>query len=74
MQSLNDDERNAVLGDILSDELKAILEYVKEVPALQQELHQVHAAVNDISDRLHVIEHVVKEHESEIRQLKRKAA
>ena len=48
MQSLDDDE------------LKAILEYVKEVPDLQQKLHQVRATVNDISDRLHVIEHVVK--------------
>lgn len=74
MQSLNDDERKAVLGEVLSDELKAILEYVKEVPALRQELHQVHATVNDISERLHVIEHVVKEHESEIKHLKPRAA
>ena len=73
MQSLNDDDHNSVLGEVLSDHLKAILEYVKQVPALQQELHEVHAAVNDISDRLHVIEQVVKEHESEIRQLQRKA-
>jgi len=73
MQSLSDDERMAVLGDV-SDDLKAILEYVKEVPVLRQELHQVHAAVNDISERLHVIEYVVKEHESDINQLKRRVA
>jgi len=74
MQSLNDDERKAVLGEVLNDELKAILEYVKELPAIQQELHQVHATVSEVSDRLNVVEHVVKEHESEIRSLKRKVA
>lgn len=74
MQSLSDDERKSILGDVLSDELKVILEYVKEMPSLQQELHQVHATVSEISDRLQIIEHVAKEHESEIRQLKRRAA
>lgn len=69
MQSLNNDERRAVLGEILADELKAISEYVKDVPAMQQELHQVHAAVDDISDRLKVIEYVVREHESDIKRL-----
>lgn len=74
MQSLNDDERKEVLGEVLADELKSILEYVKEMPVMQNELHQVHATVNDISDRLSVLEHVVKEHESEIKQLRRSAA
>jgi hypothetical protein len=74
MQSLNDDERREVLGEVLSDELKAILECVKDIPTLQQELHQVHATASDISDRLNIIEHVVKEHESDIKQLKYNAA
>jgi hypothetical protein len=74
MQSLSDDERKEVLGEVLGDGLKAILEYVKGLPSLQQELHQVHATVNDISDRLNVIEHVVKDHESEIKSLKRNTA
>ncbi len=74
MQSLNDDERKEVLGEVLSDELKAILEYVKDTPSIQQELHQVNATVNDISDRLSIIEHVVREHESEIKNLKSKNA
>lgn len=74
MQSPNDDERKEALGEVLADELKAILEYVKDVPAMQNELHQVHATVNDISDRLSVLEHVVKDHESEIKQLRPRAA
>lgn len=74
MQSLNDNERKEVLGEVLADELKAILEYVKDVPAMQNEVHQVHAIVNDINDRLSVLEHVVKEHESDIKQLRHRAA
>lgn len=74
MQSPNDDERKEALGEVLADELKAILEYVKDVPAMQNELHQVHATLNDISDRLSVLEHVVKDHESEIKQLRPRAA
>jgi hypothetical protein len=52
MQSLNDDERGAVLGELLMDELEAIHEYVKDVPSVQDEVHQVHATVNEINDRL----------------------
>ena len=74
MQSLNDDEEKRVLGEVLADKLDAIMDYVKNVPALGQELHKVHATVNEISDRLTVIEHVVREHESEIKHLKRKTA
>jgi hypothetical protein len=59
MQSLNDGERIEVLGEVLVDELKAITEYVKDVPLMRQELHQVHATVNEINERLTVIEHVV---------------
>lgn len=74
MQNLNDDERKEVLGEVLADELKAIKEYVQDVPLVKQELHQVKATVDDISDRLSVIEHVVKDHETEIKSLKRKVA
>lgn len=73
MQLLNDDERKQVLGEVLADELRAISGYVKDVPAMQRELHQVNATVNDISDRLNVIEHVLKEHETDIRGLKRQS-
>lgn len=74
MQSLDDDERKEVLGEVLADELKAITEYVKDVPLLRQELHQVHATVNEINDRLTIIEHAVKEHESGLKRLRRKVA
>jgi hypothetical protein len=38
MQSLNDDERKEVLGEVLADELKTILEYVKDVPLIKKSL------------------------------------
>lgn len=74
MQSFNDDEEKRVLSEVLADKLDAIMDYVKDVPVLGQELHKVHATVNEISDRLTVIEHVVREHELEIKHLKRKTA
>ena len=70
MQSLDDDEQKQVLGEVLADELRAISEYVKDVPRIGQELHQAHATINEISDRLTIIEHVARDHEAEIRQLK----
>ena len=66
MQSLNDDERKEVLGEVLADGLKAIAEYVKDVPAIKEELHQVHATVSEINERLSVMEHVVRGHEADI--------
>jgi hypothetical protein len=74
MQDLSDDERREVLGEILMDELKSIGEYVKDVPKIQEEVHQIHATVDDMNGRLRVFEHVLKEHEGEIQQLKHKAA
>jgi 2-phospho-L-lactate guanylyltransferase (CobY/MobA/RfbA family) len=55
MQSLNDDERKEVLGEVLADELKAIHEYVKDIPIMKQEVHQVKAIVNEVNDRLSII-------------------
>jgi ubiquinone biosynthesis protein UbiJ len=70
MQSLNNDERKEVLGETLADELRAILEYVHEVPAMAQEIHQVRATTEDTNHRLRVLEQVVKVHESDIRNPK----
>ncbi len=68
MRSLNDDERKEVLGELLADELKTILGYVKDIPALHEEVLQLYATVNDISNRLNILEHVAKEHEPETKQ------
>lgn len=69
MQSLNDDERKQVLGEVLADELKVIREYVEDVPKVKEEVHEVHSKVDEINGRLTVIEAVVKDHESDLRKL-----
>lgn len=74
MQSLNDDERKEVLGNVLADELKAIHEYVSEIPLIKQELHQVKAITLDNNERLKVLEQVVKGHEKDLKYLKSKIA
>lgn len=74
MQSLSGDERREVLGAILADELQAIREYVQDVPVIKQQLHNLTATVNDMHDKLSVLEHVAKDHEVELRQLKRRGA
>lgn len=48
--------------------------YVKDLPSIQQEVHQVHATVNDMRDRLDIIEYVVRDHERETKSIKSEAA
>lgn len=38
MQSLSEDETKKVLGEVLSDQLKAILEYVKDIPSIKRDV------------------------------------
>jgi 2-phospho-L-lactate guanylyltransferase (CobY/MobA/RfbA family) len=88
MHDIDDETRREVLGEALMDELKAIREYVQDVPAikadvralredveaLRDDMKMVKAAVHDISDRLRTVDVVVGQHEHDIRGLKRKAA
>ena len=74
MHDIDDETRRAVLGEALMDELKVIREYVQDVPAIKADVHQVKATVEEINDRLGVIATVVREHEREIRGLKRTEA
>ena len=63
MQSLSDSEQREVLGEVLADQLQAILEYVQEIPFIKQE-------ISDIKDRLTSVEQIVKRHEVDIRQIR----
>ena len=74
MHDLTDDERRDVLGELLLDEFKVIRKRLDDLPAIAQELHLVHGVVDDISDKILVIEAVVREHEKDLRKLKRRAA
>lgn len=70
MQGLNDDERKAVLGEVLTDELKAITEYVKEIPHIKKKVDTVEEDMKDIKSDIKVIKAAItdvsreqKEHE-----------
>lgn len=74
MQSLSDDERRGVLGEVLLDELKAIREYVQDIPVIKQKLREIDSRLINVEDRLIVVEAVVKSHVTEIKQLRQQLA
>lgn len=63
MQGLDDNERREVLGEVLADELKVILEYVKDIPLIKHKLYE-------IDRRLIKVERIVKAHEFDIKQIR----
>ncbi len=63
MQSLSDDERRAVLGEVLFDELKLIREYVQEIPDIKEDLREV-------KERLTKVERIIRIHEVDVRQIR----
>lgn len=74
MHDMDDNTRREVLGEFLMDELKAIREYVEDVPKIKAQVHKTNATVNEMNDRLIVMETVLRDHEQEIRRLKQKPA
>ena len=71
MQSLSDDERRNILGEVLMDELKTIHEYVKEIPDLKKRISRLEEATNRSAQRLDVDEAILKAHELDIRTINR---
>ena len=62
MQSLTDDERKAVLGEVLADELRTIIEYFKDVPKIK-------AKVDTLSEDMQVVKSDMKIIKAEITDL-----
>jgi hypothetical protein len=76
MQSLNDDERKEVLGEVLADELKAIHELVKDVPKISLKVDKIEVDVDELKNDMKAVKAAVtdqskqlKEHEIRITQL-----
>ncbi|HLC92010.1 MAG TPA: hypothetical protein VJC09_03075 [Candidatus Saccharimonadales bacterium] len=76
MQSLSDDERKEVLGEVLADELKAIHEYVKDVPIIRKKVDKLEVDMDEVKSDLKTIKaalkdtnHQVQDHERRITQL-----
>ena len=67
MESMDNEEVRKIFGEILADQLKAIHEYVKEIPGIKRQLAH-------IEDRLDRIEARLDMHEVDIRYLRSKFA
>jgi hypothetical protein len=59
MQSLNDKERKEVLGEVLSDELKVIMEYVKDVPYIKRKVDTLEKDIQEVKSDIKVVKAVV---------------
>jgi 2-phospho-L-lactate guanylyltransferase (CobY/MobA/RfbA family) len=78
---MDDEMRKEVLGEVLLDELKAIREYVSDIPAIKRGVAILTDDVEEIKTDIKAIKSVVKdysrqldEREKEIQQLKHKTA
>ena len=76
MQSLNDDERKKILGEVLADELKAITEYVKDVPSLKRDIQEIKQSVHNLESDMKIVKaavtdisHEQREHDRRITHL-----
>jgi hypothetical protein len=59
MQSLSDDERKEVLGEVLSEELKLILEYVSGVPRIERKVGRLEKDMSEVKSDVKVIKAAV---------------
>jgi len=55
MHSLNNDERRKVLGEVLADELKVIMEYVKDVPHIKRKVDTLDKDMREVKSDIKVI-------------------
>jgi 2-phospho-L-lactate guanylyltransferase (CobY/MobA/RfbA family) len=62
MQDLSDDERKQVLGEVLMDELKAIREYVQDVPLIKADVQQLKADVTELKTDMRAVKAAVKDY------------
>lgn len=78
---MGDDMRKEVLGEVLMGELKAIREYVQEIPAIKKSVYRLEVDMTEVKTDIKAIKAVIKDHssqmdshETDIRYLKHKVA
>ena len=76
MRSLGDDETRGVLGEVLSDQLAAILEYVKDIPHIKRRVDTLGEDMREVKSDIKVMKAVLtgtnrdlKDHEKRITRL-----
>lgn len=66
--------RKEVLGDVLMGELKAIREYVQDIPEIKQDVKALKNDVDEFKTDMKAVKAVVKDHEERITNLETKTA
>jgi|GEM_PF-882492 len=69
MQSLDDENKRDLLGEVLHDELRIIMEYVKDLPAIKHRLVKVEDGIGNVHDRLITLEAITRDHENGLKAL-----
>jgi peptidoglycan hydrolase CwlO-like protein len=59
MQSLSDDERKEVLGEVLAHELSAIHDLVKDVPSIKKDVHDLKESVDELQSDMKIVKAAV---------------
>jgi uncharacterized protein (UPF0335 family) len=71
MQSLDDGERKAVFGEVLLDELKAIREYVSDIPAMKRDIAVLKTDVSELKSDVAGLRLDVKMIRLDVREINR---
>ena len=74
MHDMSDEDRKAVFGEAILDELKAIREYLTDIPVMNKKIDVLDEKVDALQQNDNVTEVVLREHEADIRMLKQKTA
>ncbi|MBI4101014.1 hypothetical protein HY441_00895 [Candidatus Microgenomates bacterium] len=67
---MKDGDRVQALLEDYNSKMDAILEYVKDIPAMKTKIDNIEARVGSIDEKLAALEVIVKEHSADIAELK----
>ncbi len=62
MQNLDDEDRKAVLGEVLMDELKIIREYLEDIPVIKQDVKQLKQDIDELKSDMKAVKVIAKDH------------
>jgi 2-phospho-L-lactate guanylyltransferase (CobY/MobA/RfbA family) len=72
MQSLSDEERKKVLGEVLADELKVIREYVEDVPLIKRKVNDIDKRLTKVEANTKIIKAAITDMSSELKDHERR--
>lgn len=74
MQDFTDEERRAVFGELIMDELRIIREYLSDIPIIKRDVAELKIRAGSLESDMKVVKAVLIEHERDIAWLKTKVA